>query len=472
MSISNIDQPKKIERVAAYVRVSTQEQKLHGFSLDAQREKLKDYAERHNLNIVGWYEDEGISGRKAIKRRPALMRMGMDAGCGLFDRIIFIKLDRFFRSVPEYYEFMKLTHDIPWTATEELIYDTTTATGRMNVNMKLSIAQLEAEQTAERIKVVNDYKVKNGQVITGTVPWCFKIETKNGKKVIVKNPETAHIMDDLLQHYLTYQSKRATLFYINQKYNMNMAHSNFSNLLKNEKICGSYRGNPNYCEAYIDRKTFDRIQTITKNQHIKANSTEPYLFSGLLKCPICGNRLAGFHAAYSSRTYKLDPVKYRYKKYRCAKHAKSGICTYRKTISENILERIMLKRVEDEFQAATLECNDLKNAEKQLQNEQKKAALQAEIDRLNYSWQKGRIKNVEEYDRQYDNLMEKLEALSEPEAESADLSHVSEMLSGNWKELYNNLDDIHKQAFWRSFVKEIQLVSWEVNDRNIRLKFF
>lgn len=462
----------KIENVAAYVRVSTQEQKLHGFSLDAQREKLIEYAERNNLNIVKWYEDEGISGRKAIKNRPALMRMGIDAGKGLFGMIIFIKLDRFFRSVPEYYEFMKLTNDIPWTATEEPIYDTTSASGRMNVNIKLSIAQLEAEQTAERIKVVNDYKVKNGQVITGTVPWCFKIENKGGKKVIVKNPETEHIMHDMLQHYLTHQSKRATLFYINQKYGLNIAHSNFSNLLRNEKICGSYRGNPNYCEAYIDRKTFDRIQRITKTTHIKANANEPYIFSGLLKCPICGSRLAGFHAAYSSRTYKLDPVKYRYKKYRCAKRSKSGLCTYKHTISENVLERVILEKIEQEFTLARLKQSSLKNENINLQNRQKMATIQAEIDRLNYAWQKGRIRAVEDYDKQYDSLIAKLDALSEPETDQIDLSRVSEVLSGNWRELYSNLDDAHKQVFWRSFVREIRLLSWLPNNREIKVIFF
>ena len=43
---------RKIERVACYVRVSTQEQKLHGLSLDAQKEKLKEYAAEHGLKIV------------------------------------------------------------------------------------------------------------------------------------------------------------------------------------------------------------------------------------------------------------------------------------------------------------------------------------------------------------------------------------------------------------------------------------
>ena len=83
----------KIERAAAYVRVSTQEQKLHGLSLDAQKMKLNDYADSHNLKIVEWYMDEGVSGRKRIKNRPELQRMINDAQQDRFDRIIFIKLD-------------------------------------------------------------------------------------------------------------------------------------------------------------------------------------------------------------------------------------------------------------------------------------------------------------------------------------------------------------------------------------------
>ena len=91
-----------VERIACYIRVSSQEQKLHGLSLDAQRDKLRQYTEEHNLKIIEWYEDEGVSGRKLIRRRPALQRMLNDARAGKFDRIIFIKLDRYFRSVAEY----------------------------------------------------------------------------------------------------------------------------------------------------------------------------------------------------------------------------------------------------------------------------------------------------------------------------------------------------------------------------------
>ena len=39
-----------MERVAGYIRVSSQEQKLHGYSLEAQKMKLREYAEKHNLD--------------------------------------------------------------------------------------------------------------------------------------------------------------------------------------------------------------------------------------------------------------------------------------------------------------------------------------------------------------------------------------------------------------------------------------
>ena len=51
-----------IEEVAAYVRVSSQEQKLHGLSIDAQKQKLIEYAEKHNLKYTPLQEvfDEAL----------------------------------------------------------------------------------------------------------------------------------------------------------------------------------------------------------------------------------------------------------------------------------------------------------------------------------------------------------------------------------------------------------------------------
>ena len=127
-----------IEETAAYVRVSSQEQKLHGLSIDAQKQKLTEYAEKNDLKIVEWYMDEGVSARKPIAKRPELQRMIHDAQKGRFKRVIFIKLDRYFRSVQEYYSCQAALDEagVTWTATEEK-YDLSTANGRAFVNMKL-----------------------------------------------------------------------------------------------------------------------------------------------------------------------------------------------------------------------------------------------------------------------------------------------------------------------------------------------
>ena len=56
-----------------YTRVSTTMQ-VDGYSLDAQKEKLKRYAEFQNMEIVNEYSDEGKSG-KSVEGRPEFQRM-------------------------------------------------------------------------------------------------------------------------------------------------------------------------------------------------------------------------------------------------------------------------------------------------------------------------------------------------------------------------------------------------------------
>ena len=68
MSIKN----KKI-RCDIYTRVSTTMQ-VDGYSLDAQKEKLKRYAEFQNMEIVNEYSDEGKSG-KSVEGRPEFQTM-------------------------------------------------------------------------------------------------------------------------------------------------------------------------------------------------------------------------------------------------------------------------------------------------------------------------------------------------------------------------------------------------------------
>ena len=438
-----------MEKVACYIRVSTEEQKLHGISLDAQVDKLTEYAEKHDLKIVDWYKDEGVSGRKLIRRRPELQRMLNDAQAKKFDRILFIKLDRFFRSVAEYHECMKLIDPVVWTATEEK-YDLTTANGRAFVNMKLTIAELEADQTGERIKLVNEYKVKNGQALQGSQcqGFGFCVEKANGTTRVIHDPETEHILKDIINHYMIYQNKTGTVKWLSTTYGINITTTMLVRHLSNRKLYGFYRGNPNYCEPYIDKDTFDRLQELLKRNIKKTVTGRVYLFTGLIRCPACGNKL----------TVVRNGIKFSRSNYRCQKASVYHVCTFHHTRSEKKIESALLERF-DQYVDAYVSNVSIANAEKDANAKalsQRTVEIKSEMKKLNLMFQKGRMSEAD-YDKEYTALedeLAELEAKMAP-AKERDLSAYNELLESDWKSIYNALSTENKRAFWRKYIKEI-----------------
>ena len=440
-------------RVACYIRVSHQEQKLHGISLDAQRDKLIEYAEKHGLKIVGWYEDEGISGRKLIKNRPALQRMLNDAQAGKFDRIIFIKLDRFFRSVAEYHECMKKIDPVLWTATEEK-YDLTTANGRAFVNMKLTIAELEADQTGERIDLVNEYKVKTGQALTGSqsqgIAFIVKKDS-NGLKRVVPDPATKDMCMDYINHFLTYQNKKQAYLYVKNKYNADISYNTMSRILTDPKICGTYRGNDSYCEAYVDMETFIKIQNILKQNIKRPKSKRLYLFTGLIKCPLCDRKLAATFAVHNNKSGVKE-----YLSYRCNHRVRDNACTYTRQSNEAKIETALLDTLEQyiNHHIEAVKVENAKEVDKHLEDKIKK--VKSEMTKVKRMYRKEDITEAE-YDEDMAELKDELKELEKKLApvDERDLTVYEELLKSDWRELYNALNKENKRAFWRKYVKEI-----------------
>ena len=448
----------RLIRVACYVRVSHQEQKLHGISLDAQRDKLKEYAEAHGLKIVGWYEDEGISGRKLIKHRPALQRMLKDAQADKFDRILFIKLDRFFRSVAEYHECMKMIEPVVWTATEEK-YDLATANGRAFVNMKLTIAELEADQTGERIDLVNEYKVKTGQALTGEQcqGYGYTVQKIDGTKKVVKNPETAPIVEDYIKHFLTHHNKKHAHVYVKNKYNVKVSYNSIGKVLTDTKTYGSYRGNDSYiAEPYVDKVTFDKIQEILQSKLKTPKTNRIYLFTGLIKCPVCNRRL---NATCTVR--QLIAGQKTYYKYRCNQKIINETCTYGKYISEEKVEQILLDNMEEFINCHIESVNVKDNREIDVHLDDKIKSIKSEMSKLMRMYRRGDVPEAE-YDEDMDELKKQLQELESHLApvEERDLTLYEELLKSDWRELYAALNRENKRAFWRKYIKEIK-----VNDK-------
>lgn len=456
----------KIERVACYVRVSTQEQKMYGISLDAQRDTLKRYAEEHGLVIVGWYEDEGVSGRKLIKRRPALQRMLNDAQKGMFDRIIFIKLDRYFRSVGEYYECQKILdiNKVTWTATEER-YDLTTASGRYWVTQKLAMAEYEADNTGERIKLVNEYKVRTGRPLTGSAnqSFAYTVEKDNdGIKRVVIDQKTKPAAIDYINHVLVHHNKKKAYEYVRDKHNITVSYNAMARMLKDKKLYGYYRGNPNYCEPLIDEHTWEKLQRITQNNVKETNTRRVYLFTGLIPCPVCRRKMAGTYNKVSTqkrgdKIYRYER-QYEYRAYRCVGYSVAKDCTYKRRANEDKIEASLLEKFNSLVNEYVKSCQIEDAREASSHAAELIKSLQSERERLNRIYRKGDMPDAE-YDREYDRLTERIknaESALKP-IEARDLSKYEKLLQSDWKELYGALTKENKRSFWRTYVKEIVL---------------
>ena len=152
--MKNKEDATALVRVALYIRVSGEEQKIKGLSLEAQQERLEEYARERGWVIVGTYIDAAKTARKNIHKRTEFQRMIQSVKHNEVDILLFCRLDRWFRSVGDYYKVMEIlqSHNCDWKTTDEE-YDTTTANGRLYINVKLSIAQNEADIDGERIDV-------------------------------------------------------------------------------------------------------------------------------------------------------------------------------------------------------------------------------------------------------------------------------------------------------------------------------
>ena len=411
-------------RVFLYERVSSEEQVKHGYSLDAQHEALTEFCERNNHVILGVYRDEGISGRKPYTKRPAMVQLLQDLETIKPQMILFTKLDRWFRNIKEYYKVQDILdrYKVDWKAINEE-YDTSTASGRLYVNIKLSIAQDEADRTSERIKDVQNQLVMQGRVLGGTVPFGYKIENK---KVVFS--DDIKIVKEAVDHYLLNGSAHATTRYLNEKYALNFNHTRLIKLFTNPLLKGFYRSNYSYCEPLLTPSEWDELQEQVKRNIKHSSKARVYLFSGLLKCPCCGRRLGGVCDGSSKR-------------YRCPRHY-YDTCPMSHNVSEKKLESWLLDNIESDF--------EVKVTQRPKQKKENPKKYRDRLKRLNGIYLMGNISETE-YKEKSAELQRKIAKLSKEPKEPVNV------FTKDWKDVYRMLDDEHKRSFWHKLLKEVKV---------------
>lgn len=153
-------------KVIAYLRVSTEQQADEGVSLAAQRAKAEQFAELYDHEVVCVIEDEGASGRSL--NRPGLQKaLGM-LEAGEAEGLLIAKLDRLTRSVGDMaalvQNFFSSRYSLLSVADQ---IDSSSASGRLVLNVLTSVAAWEAESCAERTSAALRYKQSQGEYIGG-----------------------------------------------------------------------------------------------------------------------------------------------------------------------------------------------------------------------------------------------------------------------------------------------------------------
>lgn len=441
----------RVIRIAKYARCSSDEQKKNGYTIGDQLNLIDEFAADNELVSVGEYVDEGISATLEISKRKDLARMIDDAKAGKIDIIVFKCIDRFFRNTEEYFVAQKQLRaaGVTWISIEESDLDPDDPDAAFKIQIYLAMAEYEAKKTSKRIRFNNKMRIKNKQVVTGNQCFLFPWEVTGEKRNrhLIKNQENEDKTLDILEFFEKHQSKAATLGYLNIKYGMRMTMESLTRLLTDTLLYGEYKGVADYVEPYITKERFDRIQDILKrNARTPSTPGRIFLFSGLIKCPYCGNNLAG--------NYSKSGGRYEVYSYRCNTHRVMKVCDFNKSISERKIEKQLLDNLEEYIGNEVIRVQSIEDAQPKNNNEEKAKKIKAEIDRLNMMFRKGRIEE-DEYDKEYFALDKKLKSIDvEVKPPEKDLDALKGILETDYRGLYNQLTKENKKAFWRRVIKE------------------
>lgn len=428
-------------RAAIYARVSTDQQAAEGDSIPAQIDALTRYVNDHaDMIIVGEYIDGGVSGTKAD--REELSRLTADIVAGKIDRVLVTKLDRLYRSIRHYVNTMDIwkKHNVEWTAIWEPIYDTSTAAGRLIINQMLAIGQFEAENTSQRIRAVMEYKVAQGEAVTGKCPVGYRIQDKH----LVIDEEAAAIPRLAFKTYSTTGSLGEATRAV-QAHGYVIHKQNLKWMLKNRKYIGEHRGNPAYCPPIIDKALFEDVQRKLE-MNVSISTKRVHIFTGVLKCGCCGRRMAS--------CFDAKKTKHGYPYYRCpGYYVPPRICTNRAIIGERALEAYLI----DQLPKIATEAVVTEEAERQAVDTSKQvAAMDRKIARLKDLYLAELI-TLDEYKKDkadFEGQRAALLAASEPPKK--DLSALKDFLSiKDLRGLIEALTPQERQYFWRGVVREI-----------------
>ncbi len=363
-------------KVYTYTRVSTTMQ-TDGYSLDAQKARMKAYADYNDYEIVSTYEDAGKSG-KSIEGRLEFNRMMEDIKSGK-DGVSFVlvfKLSRFGRNAADVLSTLQVMQDfgVNLICVEDGI-DSSKDAGKLMISVLSAVAEIERENIRVQTMEGRIQKAREGKWNGGFAPYGYQLI--DGKLQI--NEEEAEAIRVIFDQYVhTDIGANGVAKYLEDHGIQKIQRQNGKNPLFDAHLVRLILKNPVYCGkiAYGRRKTEKVYGTrneyhlveqdnyiLTDGQHEaiiaedvwqaaqvkllaqakkyehvnRGKDTKTHLLSGIVKCPVCG---AGMYGNKSIKR-KKDGTKYKDFYYYGCKHrtmTRGHKCDYKKLIREELLD--------------------------------------------------------------------------------------------------------------------------------------
>lgn len=307
-----------------YTRVSTAAQ-TEGFSLEAQQERLYEYAEYRDLEIAGDYCDAGRSG-KSIKGRPEFQRM-MDDIISQKDNISYVlvfKLSRFGRNAADVLKSMQLLTDygVDLVSVDDSI-DSSTQGGRLTLTILSAVAEIERENITDQFMAGRLQKIRDGKWSGGSVPYGYRSVDRE----LTIDPYEAKIVRKIFDLYMQ-EDMGATSVAVTlndegylRKENGGADQRPFTydfivNVLDNSLYCGKLvfgrrtnkkgpdgkllKPDPKHAvmaqgvhETILTEEEWNSVQEkrerLSKNNYEIDDPERISLLSGLVRCPMCGS---------------------------------------------------------------------------------------------------------------------------------------------------------------------------------------
>ena len=462
--------------VGIYIRVSTEEQATEGYSISAQREKLKAYCQSQGWQGYKFYVDEGISAKDT--NRPQLLRMIKHIEDEKIKTVLVYRLDRLTRSVLDLYKLLETfdKHGCTFKSATE-VYDTGSAMGRLFITLVAALAQWERENLGERVRMGQIEKARQGEY-AAKAPFGFD---KDENDKLIPNPKEKKIIMMMATKIKEGYSIRQLSNYMDDMgippirgYKWHIR--TILDILQNPALYGAIKWNDEIYEdshkPIMSQEEFDRLQKVisSRQNHKKRETTSIHIFQGKLICSNCGSRLTCERSRYFRKRDNNYVENNHYRCQVCALNKRQAIMVSEKRMEAAFIEYMAYLTIE--------EIPDQQDEPDEL-SEWKKQLRQVERQREKYqrAWANDLMtddefaERMKETKKVMDELTKKIGSVSKPEKQTLDkdeLLAITNQFKDNWK----HLTDERKKEFAERFIEGIQFHKDGVNAVIDNVRFF